>query len=103
MSTVTQPAAFDATVYDLPIPKADGMKADRLAITVTGTINLDRTDAEHLEMLNRFQLGQEATILCKAVCVGKPSTYRPGDDEHAGELSIRTVLRVISVDGVETR
>ena len=95
-----QPEVFDASVYDLPIPKVDGIKADKLAIVLTGSIDIDRTNNDDLELLNQFMLGKPCQLIVEAVCVGKSSSYRP-DDDGAGTLTQRTVLRITSINPLD--
>jgi len=94
----TQAPAFDATIYDLPIPKVDGLKADRLEIVVGGSVKLDRTSRTDLDLISDFKVGERATLTVEVVCVGKPATYTPGkDDDTPGTVTHRTQLRVTAV------
>lgn len=86
-------AAFDASIYDLPIPTIDGLKADKLAIIITGRIDLDRTSVDDLEQINNLQLGRPLTLTCQATCVGKPTTYKP-DQDGPGTVNYQAVLRI---------
>lgn len=91
-------SAFDASVYDLPIPKVDGIKADKLSISVTGDIKLDRTDATDLNLVNGFQLGETYELRVQVVCVGKAPTFTPSKDEdEPGSMTHRTVLKVTTI------
>jgi len=92
MSTTTLPV-FDASAYDLQVPVTDGLKADRLAIAINGRIELDRTNQEHLDMINALQLGKAVTVNAEAICVGKPSTYTPSTD-GPGTVGYQVTLRI---------
>lgn len=94
---MTQAPAFDAAVYDLPIPKADGLKADRLAISVGGTLPLERTSKTDLDLVNGFKIGERYTLEIEVVCTGKPAIYTPGTDDKPGTLAHTTNLKLVSI------
>ena len=91
----TQLAALDASQYDLPIPTVDGLKADKVPLVFTGSLDLDRTDLEHLDLAN---LSGEAELYVKVVCTGKSASFRYVEGE-AGEMVYRTHLRVVALHG----
>lgn len=99
MSSPAAPAqatAFDPAPYDLPIPKIDGLKADRLAVSFAGTIELDRTDQDDLDLINGLRLGRDVPLEITATCVGKPQSYQPREDEP-GIVTHRAVLRIHTI------
>lgn len=96
MTEATIPA-FDAAQFDLPIPVVDGMKADRLRVVVTGTLELDRTNEADLEWFEQFRLGRSVKLTeVLAVCTGKPQTYAPSED-GPGVTTLQATLKITDV------
>jgi len=97
MSVVEAPtseAIFDASGYDLPIPKIDGMRANKLSISFGGT--LDRTNEDDLEELGKLTLLEEVTITVRAVVVGKSFTGKSSEDTPAVGYQVR--LQVLGLE-----
>lgn len=94
---MSAPAALlDASVYDLPIPTADGLKADKLRVSFTGTIELDRTNTDDLEWFESLRLGRDVTLDVDALTVAKPQGYQPSED-GPGVTTLQATLRVHTV------
>jgi hypothetical protein len=87
------------TEVTLPLPKLDGHTAEKLSITFTGAVELDRRLDDNLELLNQLRLGQdvELVVVCRPVAKGfTPRTT--GDDaddlaSYAVKLKVRQVAR----------
>lgn len=95
---IDESAIFDATSYDLPIPSLDGHKADRLAITFSGGVDLDRTSEEDLSFIDNLMLGQEVTLSVTAVVTKKGFTLSPGKDEGPETTGYGVGLKVHSLE-----
>lgn len=89
---MNQTEAFDASVYDLPIPLADGIRADRLRLQITGTIELDRTSEEDLALFEALRLGRDIELPLVATCVGKPQQFTPSED-GPGVVTVGAILK----------
>lgn len=95
-ASVAQEPAFDASVYDLPIPTIDGLKADKLRLNLTGTVELDRTNIDDLEWLDTLKLGRQTTLTVEAVVTGKPQSYQPSED-GPGTTTTGVTLKVHTI------
>lgn len=95
-SSVEQVEAFDASVYDLPIPVVDGLKADRLKLSLSGAVDLDRTSEDDLAWLESLKLGRDVQLTVTATVVGKPQSFSPSED-GPGVVTLQTSLRVHTV------
>lgn len=96
-TTTTEEAIFDASSYDLEIPKLDGHKADRLILSFGGQVELDRTDEDALEMLKEMRLGRQVRFTVEAVVAGKGFAHAAkGEDEEQVGYQVR--LKVHSVE-----
>lgn len=89
-------ALLDASVYDLPIPTVDGLKADKLRVSISGTIELDRTSEDDLAWLESLKLGRDYELSVTATCVGKPQSYTPSED-GPGVTTLQTSLKAHTV------
>ncbi len=95
MSVVEQTdEIFDASKYDLPIPKIDGMRANKLSLSFGGT--LDRTSEDDLEELGKLTMLEEVTLTVRAVVVGKSFSGKPSDDEPAVGYQVR--LQILGLE-----
>lgn len=91
MSTTTETAGagdgiFDATAYELPIPKKDGHRADVLKIALGGAIELDLYDEDALAFIQGLRLGQELelTVTVRVASSGwQHSLKGEAQDDHA--------------------
>ena len=97
-TTVDQEQAFDAAVYDLPIPKLDGHKADKLVISFSGQVELDRTSAEDLELVEGLMLGRDVEMQVTATVSKKGFTLSAGKDEAPDTTGYGVGLRVHSLE-----
>lgn len=100
MSTTAAPEdmIFDASSYDLPIPKLDGHKADRLMLAFGGSIELDRTLEDHLALIESLHLGQSVTLRVEVAVAGKGFSHSAKADDQE-QVGYRVNLRVMSISG----
>lgn len=102
MTTVTtdQVAVFDRSIYDLPIPSADGHKADKLVVSFSGQLELDRTSVDDLDFLETLSLGRDVELRVIATVAKKGFTLTPGGEEKADSTGYGVGLKVHSVEAV---
>lgn len=102
-----QATLIDRSQYereDLAIPKIDGNAVDRIAITFSGTVFLDRSDPADVALFNRLRLQQDVTLMVEGKCSktgGEGATDRDGDlDVVIGKRNVKvtTVYRPITAD-----
>ncbi len=111
MSTVeaiSGDAIFDAARYDLPIPSQDGHKADKLIVSMSGGLELDRTSEEDLAFIEGLMLGQEVTltvtnsnggtVAATATVTKKGFTFTPGKDEGPPQAGYGVGIRVHTLE-----
>jgi len=91
-------AIFDASSYDLPIPRLDGHKADRLSVAFSGGVDLDRTSEEDLELVDTLTLGKEISLTVTAIVTKKGFTLNPGKDENPETTGWGVGLKVVSLE-----
>jgi hypothetical protein len=93
---IDEEAIFDAKAYDLPIPKLDGHKADKLVLAFGGTVELDRTLEDDLAMIEKLHLGEDVEFQITATVAGKGFSHATkGEDGETVGYQVR--LRVHSV------
>lgn len=98
--TKTPDALFDIDEYadpTLALPTVDGHSIDRIALTFTGEVMLDRSDKDHVALFRRIKLGQPVELWVEGRGFGfqaKPNTNRDGD------LDVVVAKRAISVQHV---
>jgi hypothetical protein len=90
-------AVFDASSYDLNIPKIDERKATKLDIRFSGSGVLDRTSEDDLALLEAMRIGAPVRLIVLGSISGK--AFRLGTDEE--ELSYSCTVRVASVEAGE--
>ena len=91
-----QEPAFDASVYDLPIPTLDGHKADKLVLAFSGQLELDRTSHEDLDFVQALSLGRDVELKVTATVTKKGFTLSPGGEEKADSTGYGVGLKVHS-------
>lgn len=77
---------FDATAYELPIPKKDGHRADILKIALGGAVELDLYDEDALAFIQGLRLGQELELTVTvrvASSAWQHSLRGEAQDDHA--------------------
>lgn len=102
MSTMTEPQeqAFDAAVYDLPIPAQDGHKADKLVISFSGSVELDRTNADDLDLVESLRLGREVTMRVSGPVTRKGFGLSGGKDDAPETTTYGVSVKVQSLEVV---
>lgn len=89
---------FDASIYDLPIPSEDGNKADRIVVTFSGSVELDRTSTDDLDFLEQLRLGRDVELSVTCLVTKKGFGYSPGKEDEAGSTGYGVGLKVHSVE-----
>lgn len=105
MSTVTatQEQAFDAGVYDLPIPRLDGHKADKLTLSFSGSVELDRTSEDDLGLIDSLMLGRDCELHLVATVTRKGFTLQVGKDDSPETTGYGVGFKIHSIEAVKTR
>jgi len=101
MSTVLESVDFAERQHalQLEIPGLDGYKADRLAVTVAGGVELGITQAEDLAFVKALKLGQEVELKVTATVTKKGFSLAPGKDEMTDDKTTYGVgLKVHSLE-----
>ena len=94
----TDDGIFDASSYDLPIPRLDGHKADRLSIAFSGGVELDRTSEDDLALVDELKLGAEVELRVTATVTKKGFTLTAGKDDNPESTGYGVGLRVHSLE-----
>lgn len=100
MSTTTQEQAFDAAAYELPIPRLDGHKADKLTLAFSGSIELDRTSEDDLELIESMRLGRDVTLQVTATVARKGFTLSAGKDDAPEQTGYGVGLKVHTLEEI---
>ena len=98
MSTVTTDELYSVESYQLAIPGMDGYKADKLALTFSGGVDLDRTSADDLEFVNGLKLGSTIELKVTATVTKKGFTLTAGKDETPDSTGYGVGLKVHSLE-----
>lgn len=101
-----QTAAFDAEAYDNPalkIDTVDGHKVDKIAVRLSGVVELDRTNVEHVELFNRLKIGADVDFdamppLAGYVSSKPPRSVRSGDGYRA-DVAQTAVITITDIGG----
>lgn len=109
MSAVAEPTTvvgnktelFDPKPFQLPIPKLDGTKADKLELKITGTIPLDPTSEADLALINSLMLDQDVTLHLEAQIQGKAFKVTRGEDETTATHVITAKAHTLYPAGFE--
>ncbi len=92
---VVEDEIYNAVEYVLNIPELDGHQADTLTVSFSGQVELDRTSAEDLELIESLMLGRDITCSVVAVVAKKGFTYTAKDDDSQAGYGVG--LRVHSL------
>lgn len=86
---------FDPAMYQDPklkIDQVDDHEIQKIKVSVSGSVILDRTNPDHVAFYNALKLGKQANVVCSGRVGGvaaKGSTNREGNlDVVMGEKSI---------------
>ena len=93
---VASPELFAGADYDIPYPAADGKEVDQIAISVRGTLKLNRFDKQHVAFMESLRLGKQIRLSVVATCTGKTHTVRSDSESnetitHAAGLQIEFI------------
>lgn len=99
---------FDADRYKDPalaIPNVDGESIDRIKLSFTGSIFLDRSAPADVALYNKLRFGKEVTLAVEGRCNdtgAKGATDREGNlDVVVGRKSIKiTTVYLSTIDGL---
>lgn len=99
----------NARPEELALPRIDGRDIDRMEITFSGTIRLDRSDPADVALFRRAQLGKEIDVRVVGIAAGKHVTVSwdedgyPGETTSSAKVKLTTVFRPITEDGAMAR
>lgn len=91
---------IDPSEYDDPelaIAKVDGNSIDRIALTFSGTVFLDRSDKADVKLYNDLKLGRDLTLMVEGKCLG---TGAKGATNRDGELDVVVGQKGVKVGSV---
>ncbi len=102
MSVVEQTdEIFDASRYDLPIPKDPrGRKADKMTIGIGGSLEFDRTSEEDLDLINGLRDGSVTEVVLRASVAGETWTYAEDEDGNV-EPRYQVRLKVYEAEAAD--
>lgn len=89
---LAEEAIFDPAPYDLPIPSLDGQKADKVILSFGGSMELDRTNEDDLQLIDSLLLGRDVRLSIIASVAGKGFTCSVKEDGDS--TGYRVQLRV---------
>jgi hypothetical protein len=91
---------FDAAGYDLPIPKDRyGRKADKLVVAL-GSIELDRTSEEDLEVFRRLTKGEPVEITLRGF-VTQAAEVSKANEDGEDDVEMRRTIKVMSITSAQ--
>ena len=76
-----------------PVLRADDGDPDQIEVALTGTIQLDRTNAEHVKLFNGLRLGRHLDVVVAAVVVAQPRRVKFDSDANVSDRILRATLR----------
>ncbi len=92
----TQPAP------PMALPKLDGIVADRLVLSMTGAVELDRLDDSALELLEGVSLARDIRLVVVARAASKGFATRTSrDEDEPGGLTYQVKLKLVGVEPAE--
>ncbi len=80
---------FPAAIYDLRVPAIDGLKAKTIRVRFTGTVDLDRTDHEHMRLIEALRLGAPVRAVVVGGVAGKGFSHQGSDETVSYACTIR--------------
>lgn len=93
--TLVNPTDYDDP--ELAIAKIDGNAIDRIALSFSGTVYLDRSDRADVKLYNALKLGRDVTIMVEGKCLG---TAGKGATNREGELDVVVGQKTVKVTTV---
>lgn len=101
-ATATAPGAedsiFDASAFDLPIPELDGCRSDKLVMSFSGQVELDRTSEDDLAFIEALKLGRDVDLQVTASIAKKGFSHTAGRDDGPDTIGYGVSLKVHSLD-----
>jgi hypothetical protein len=101
-----QEAAFDAGAYDDPrlrLDYVDGKRVDRISIRFAGTVDLDRTNPDHVDLYRRLTLGKEVDFADMPPLGGrvsnKPNRQVRDKEGYVGDVAQTAVITITDIGG----
>lgn len=91
-------AIFDASQFDLPIPRLDGRKADKLVVSFGGQIELDRTSDDDLAFVEDLMLGRDVELRITASVARKGFSHAAGKEDGPDTIGYGISLKVHSLE-----
>lgn len=95
MTVVAEDAIF---AQQLAIPGLDGYRADRLALMFSGSVDLDRTNEDDLELVNGLKLGSTVEFKVQATVTKKGFTLSVGKEDSPDQTGYGVGLKVHSLE-----
>jgi len=83
MSTTETPTGtelFDGSQYEVPFPKVDNREVNELQLRLSGQLNLDRHNAEHVALVESLRLGRYVRFTVTANVAAKGQTIKATDE-----------------------
>jgi hypothetical protein len=101
-----QTEAFPASDYDNPalrLPYVDGHKIDKISVRFAGSVDLDRTNPDHVELIRALNIGADVAFekmppLAGYVSSKPPRSVRSGDGYRA-DVAQTTVITITDIGG----
>lgn len=84
----------------LEIPGLDGYRAEKLALTFSGSVDLDRTSQDDLDFVNGLKLGREVELRVTATVSKKGFTLSAGKDDGPDSAGYGVGLKIHSLEAV---
>jgi hypothetical protein len=98
VQTEAEEAIFDASSYDLPIPKDRyGRKADKLVV-MFGAWEPDRTSEDDLAVFARLEKGQLVELRVRAFVTVASEVSKTSDELE--ETAIKRTLQIATVEAL---
>lgn len=101
-----QTEAFPASDYDNPalaLPYIDGHKVDKISVRFAGSVDLDRGNADHVNLIRALSIGADVDFadmppLAGYVSSKPPRSVRSGDGYRA-DVAQTTVITITDIGG----
>src|SRR5215510_3314678 len=90
------------TTLPRPVPRLDGLAADRLTLTFGGTIDLDRAD-DHLRLLEAMSLGQDIDLQVTCRVSSKGFVHALKTKSNADDVDAVTFTAKVKVIDILSR
>jgi hypothetical protein len=71
---------------------------DQLEVSFSGTVPLDRTNPEHVFLLNSLRLGRSLDLSVSGVVTARPIRAKLDEDGNLEERVLRASIRITSLE-----